>query len=386
MTLELWRDPANDGEAVCCSAHAVRLARSVAHGLGCAHFTLDLRAGFRAGVVDAFLADHARRPDAQPVRALQRRVRLDAMLAFADRARRADARHRATTRASREDGLLRAAADPAKDQSYMLAAVAPATLARLRFPLGALAKPEVRELARAAGCPSPTSASRRTCASSPAPARRRSSPATAACASGPARRRPRRRAVGRHRGQHLFTVGQRKGLGVAAAEPLYVLAKDASAQHGHRRPRGGARRHARALRDAVLHRPARRRRPGQARYRTARSAAAPTDAGAGRLSSTLADPADVRRARPDRLPAARRRRRGPRHDRVGRESRLAGLMTSDEIRERFQAFFEERGHRRLPSASLIPANYDPSCCSRRRACIPSWRTSPGRRAASRTIR
>ena len=51
------------------------------------------------------------------------------------------------------DGLLRAAADPAKDQSYMLAALAPATLARLRFPLGELTKPEVRALAREAGLP-----------------------------------------------------------------------------------------------------------------------------------------------------------------------------------------------------------------------------------------
>ena len=49
--------------------------------------------------------------------------------------------------------LLRVAADPAKDQTYMLAALAPASLARMRFPLGELHKPEVRELAAAAGLP-----------------------------------------------------------------------------------------------------------------------------------------------------------------------------------------------------------------------------------------
>src|SRR4051794_41838629 len=51
------------------------------------------------------------------------------------------------------DGLLRAAADPAKDQTYMLAAVTPATLARLRFPLGELTKPQVRALAAEADLP-----------------------------------------------------------------------------------------------------------------------------------------------------------------------------------------------------------------------------------------
>ncbi len=52
VTLELWRDPENDAEASCCSASAVRSARAIAHRIGLPHFTLDLRAGFRAGVVD----------------------------------------------------------------------------------------------------------------------------------------------------------------------------------------------------------------------------------------------------------------------------------------------------------------------------------------------
>ena len=52
-----------------------------------------------------------------------------------------------------EDGLLRPAADPAKDQTYMLAGLRPASLRRLRFPLGALTKPEVRAIAADAGLP-----------------------------------------------------------------------------------------------------------------------------------------------------------------------------------------------------------------------------------------
>ena len=146
VTLELWRDPANDAEASCCSAHAVRLARSVAHGMGLPHFTLDLRAAFAEGVVAPFLADHAAGLTPNPCVRCNGDVRLDAMLAFADRLGAADLATGHYARVTR-DGLLRAAADPAKDQSYMLAALAPASVARMRFPLGELTKPEVRELA-----------------------------------------------------------------------------------------------------------------------------------------------------------------------------------------------------------------------------------------------
>src|SRR3954453_20869916 len=58
VTLELWRDPDNDGEGSCCSADAVRQARALAHRMGLAHFTLDLRDEFRAGVVAPWLAAH----------------------------------------------------------------------------------------------------------------------------------------------------------------------------------------------------------------------------------------------------------------------------------------------------------------------------------------
>ncbi len=59
VTLELWSDPENDGESSCCSAQAVRGARELAHGLGMPHLSIDLRAEFRAGVVDHWLSDHA---------------------------------------------------------------------------------------------------------------------------------------------------------------------------------------------------------------------------------------------------------------------------------------------------------------------------------------
>ena len=229
VTLELWADPENDGERSCCSAAAVRGARRVAHGLGLAHFTLDLREEFRAGVVEPWLLDHAQGLTPNPCVRCNGHVRLDAMLAFADRLGAATLTTGHYARRT-EDGLLRLAADPAKDQTYMLAALSRAALARLRFPLGELTTPEVRALAREAGLD--------------VAGRRDSQDLCFLAGTGRAnflarhggmRRRPgdildaAGAVVGRHDGHHGFTVGQRKGLHVRAERPLYVLATDAQA-------------------------------------------------------------------------------------------------------------------------------------------------------------
>src|SRR5919199_101738 len=153
VTLELWRDPENDGERSCCSADAVRSARALAHRMGLAHFTLDLRDEFRSGVVEPWLAAHGDGLTPNPCVGCNGHVRLDAMLAFADRLGAATLTTGHYARRT-DDGLLRQAADAAKDQSYMLAALSRATLARLRFPLGEIdSKATVREIARAAGLP-----------------------------------------------------------------------------------------------------------------------------------------------------------------------------------------------------------------------------------------
>jgi tRNA-uridine 2-sulfurtransferase len=292
VTLELWRDPANDAEASCCSAHAVRLARSVAHGMGLPHFTLDLREAFAAGVVAPFLADHAAGLTPNPCVRCNGNVRLDAMLAFAARL---GADELATGHYARvtPDGLLRAAADPAKDQSYMLAALAPDSLARLRFPLGELRKPQVRELARAAGLPV---------------ADRRESQDLCFLAGtgksaflarhGGVRERPGAivdpagRTVGRHRGQHLFTIGQRKGLGVAAEEPLYVLRKDRAANTVTVGTRAQLATTEVAVRDAVLHRPGAEVDRVKLRYRTKPLGCRVRTAPGGRLALELDVPVD----------------------------------------------------------------------------------------------
>ncbi len=229
VTLELWRDPENDAEASCCSATAVRAARAVAHGMGLPHLTLDLREEFRAGVVEPWLAGHAAGETPNPCVGCNGHVRLDAMLAFAATLGAADLAtgHYARTTA---DGLLRAAADPAKDQTYMLAALGPGSIARMRFPLGELTKPEVRALAAEAELPVAAKADSQDLCFLAGTGR-----AAFLARHGRLTERPGEivdtsgTVVGRHAGHHGYTVGQRKGIGVAASEPLYVLATDAGA-------------------------------------------------------------------------------------------------------------------------------------------------------------
>src|SRR3954470_4113468 len=223
VTLELWRDEDNDAEASCCSADAVRLARSVAHEMGLPHFTLDLRYEFRAGVVDPFLAGYAAGETPNPCVGCNGHVRLDAMLELADRLGAATLATGHYARVT-EDGLLRAAADAAKDQSYMLAALAPASIARMRFPLAELTKPEVRAIAAENDLPVASRADSQDLCFLAGVGKARflarhggleDVPGEIVNAEG--------EVVGAHAGAHHFTVGQRKGLGVAAAEPLYVL-------------------------------------------------------------------------------------------------------------------------------------------------------------------
>ena len=227
VTLELWADTDNDGERSCCSAAAVRGARRLAHELGLPHFTLDLRAEFRGGVVDPWLREHADGLTPNPCVRCNGHVRLDAMLDFADRLGAATLTTGHYARRT-DDGLLRLAADPAKDQTYMLAALGRDALARLRFPLGEHTKAHVRALAEQAGLAVAHKPESQDLCFLAGTGR-----ATFLARHGGLRTRPGDivdsggRVLGRHDGHHGFTVGQRKGLGVAAAQPLYVLATDA---------------------------------------------------------------------------------------------------------------------------------------------------------------
>ena len=270
VTLELWADPDNDGELSCCSAQAVRGARALAHRLGMAHLTLDLREEFRAGVVEPWLVGYAGGETPNPCVRCNGSVRLDAMLELATRlgAPSLATGHYARVEPGRPP-LLRAAADQAKDQTYMLAALAPASLARMRFPLGDLQKREVRELAARAGLEVARKPDSQDLCFLAGTGRK-----AFLARHGGLRERDgaivdrRGAAVGRHRGHHHYTVGQRRGLGVGAGEPLYVLATDAPTNTVTVGTRSELETHSVTLRDAVLHRPGAEVDRVKLRYRT----------------------------------------------------------------------------------------------------------------------
>lgn len=226
VTLELWADPEGDGEKSCCSSSAVSQARTLAHSLGLAHFTLDLRDEFRAGVVEPFIAGYAAGETPNPCVGCNGHVRLDAMLELAERL---GCETLATGHYARvQDGLLRTAADPAKDQTYMLAALAPDSLARMRFPLGGYTKPEVRALAAAAGLPVAGKADSQDLCFLAGTTRARFLERHGGLRSGAGEVvSPEGEAIGSHAGHELYTVGQRRGFSVRSAQPLYVTGKDA---------------------------------------------------------------------------------------------------------------------------------------------------------------
>jgi tRNA-uridine 2-sulfurtransferase len=230
VTLRLWADPKGpDTERACCSPSAVLAAREACHARGLPHVTLDRRERFRRAVVTPFVRGYARGETPNPCVRCNGGFRFAELLACA---RRVGAARLATGHYARiveRDGrlLLARAVDEQKDQSYMLARLEPRLLDRVWFPLGDQLKDETRAEAERAGL---------------AAARRPESQEACFLAGDDYRsflarhgveQRPgpivdeRGTVIGAHRGHWTFTPGQRKGLGVAAAEPLYAIGTDA---------------------------------------------------------------------------------------------------------------------------------------------------------------
>ncbi|HEY8703571.1 MAG TPA: tRNA 2-thiouridine(34) synthase MnmA [Gaiellaceae bacterium] len=232
VTLRLWLDPDGpDADRACCSPEAVLQARATCHRLGLPHVTLDLREEFRTAVVAPFVRGYARGETPNPCIRCNGSFRFGELLAFAAHAGcdRLATGHYARIVEHRGRRLLARGADPQKDQSYMLARLDPNELDRIWFPLGEQDKAETRAEAERAGLDAAHRAeSQEACFLAGDDYRTfltrhglEPKPGAIVDEDG--------EAVGEHDGFWRYTPGQRKGLGVVAERPLFVLGADPQA-------------------------------------------------------------------------------------------------------------------------------------------------------------
>ena len=297
VTLKLWADRRTDATKSCCSPLTVLGARDVAHQLGIPHLTLDLETSFRETVVSAFVDGYRRGQTPNPCVICNGDLRIDAMLALADRigASALVTGHYARLIDDGEGPLLSAADDPAKDQSYMLSGLRPSSLRRLRFPLAGLRKDEVRELAAKAGLAVASKAESQDLCFLAGEGKRSFLERHAGLGEQPGEIVDRGgRHLGDHTGHHQFTVGQRRGIGLGAPEPLVVLATDAASNRVTVGPREELATERVRVRAATLHRPGGRVDRVRLRYHSRPLACQVAAVGPGEhdeLELTLAEPA-----------------------------------------------------------------------------------------------
>jgi tRNA-specific 2-thiouridylase len=228
ITLRVWSYEGAAKCGSCCSPDDIDDARAVASALGIPFYVADAEEIFKHRVVQPFVQSYLEGKTPVPCVACNRDVKFDFLLA---KARALGARlatgHYARIERSEDRYRLLRAADPSKDQSYFLFTLGQDALAQLEFPVGALSKAEVRSIA--ARHRLPTSAKPESMEICFVPdgdyagfVERVAGPQPPGSVVD-----PRGKVLARHAGVHRFTVGQRRGLGVASAEPLYVQRIDA---------------------------------------------------------------------------------------------------------------------------------------------------------------
>lgn len=234
ITMNLW--PAwlpepDDAFKACCGVSAIEDARAVARVLGIRHYVLNMREEFERAVIDYFVDEYARGRTPNPCIACNQAIKFSlllrkvASLGLDGVATGHYARVAYDPSAGRHQ-LLRAR-DPHKDQSYVLYGLRQDQLARVRLPIGEHTKAGVRALAREFALPVADKPDSQEICFVP-----RGSYADVVARLRPEALRPgpvldtRGRSIGTHQGIARYTVGQRRGLGVAAGEPRYVVAVD----------------------------------------------------------------------------------------------------------------------------------------------------------------
>ncbi|MDP7111217.1 MAG: tRNA 2-thiouridine(34) synthase MnmA, partial [Myxococcota bacterium] len=217
-------DPGTRGS--CCDVDAVAGARAVAGSLGAPHYVVDVEQEFDRAVLRPAWDEYDRGRTPNPCVLCNARIKWTALLRHADSfgAHLVATGHHARIVTGDGPAQLHRGVDPRKDQSYFLFRLTPEQLARTLLPVGEVTKDEVRAVARSLGLATAE--------------REESQDACLAAAEGgfaeALRRRfdgdarpgalldDREREVGRHPGVHRFTIGQRRGLGVALGRPAFV--------------------------------------------------------------------------------------------------------------------------------------------------------------------
>ncbi|HET6934436.1 MAG TPA: tRNA 2-thiouridine(34) synthase MnmA [Candidatus Angelobacter sp.] len=241
LTMQLWNQRRLAGregmpehvQGRCCSIDDVYDARAVAEDLGIPYYVVNHQERFERDVVRPFVDEYLSGRTPIPCSLCNNHLKFDQLLITA---RQIGAEFLATGHYARcefsperKRWLLRRAADPAKDQTYFLFGLTQEQLSRTRFPLGHMTKPQVRELARKHGLSLAEKPDSQEICFVPGGDYKRFIDAYLAeqgeqlpdtsgelvTSDG--------RVLGHHGGIHNFTVGQRKGLGVATGSPLYVI-------------------------------------------------------------------------------------------------------------------------------------------------------------------
>lgn len=230
LMMRLWSEPGGEPDNRCCTPDAVDGARWVADDLDIPFYLINVEAPFRRHVVDYFVDEYAAGRTPNPCLACNRHIRFGLLLR---RALALDARYLATghyARVRRTDGCYRLlkGVDVRKDQSYVLYMLNQEILPRVLFPLGDYTKPQVREMARRRGLPVAERAeSQDLCFLADGDYRRfLQAERPDAVRPGPIVNRA-GEVLGQHDGLPFYTIGQRRGLSIAAPEALYVLEIDA---------------------------------------------------------------------------------------------------------------------------------------------------------------
>jgi len=222
VTFSLWTDPDASKPNRCCAADAILAARDLADHLGIVHHLVDLREEFLSEVVSYFVETYADARTPNPCVQCNAHLRFPVLVRMAEEL---GLDHISTGHYARldpgSDCLLRGH-DNHKDQSYVLAHVSPALLRQSLFPVGDLTKGEVRACAREHGLPVHASPESQDICFIPDGDYRRFLATRIRSGEGPILDRE-GKVRGTHSGLYRYTIGQRRGLGIADTEPLYVV-------------------------------------------------------------------------------------------------------------------------------------------------------------------